>query len=131
MAFDAFLKIEGIEGDSQQKGHPGEIEISSFSWAETNTGSPATGSGGGAGKVQMQDFHFAMATSKASPQLHQFCASGKHAREATLTCRKAGREQLDFIKITMTDVLVSSYSIGGTTGDLTDPSDQASLAFVK
>ena len=131
MAFDAFLKIEGIEGDSQQKGHAGEIEISSFSWGETNPGSVGKGTGAGTGKVQMQDFHFAMSTSKASPTLMTSCASGKHFPTATLTCRKAGREQqLDFIVIKLSDVLISGYSIGGSTGDV-DPEDQVSLAFVK
>jgi len=63
MAFDAFLKIEGIEGDSQQKGHPGEIEVASFSWGETSSGDPARGGGAGTGKVQMQDFEDALTTS--------------------------------------------------------------------
>jgi type VI secretion system secreted protein Hcp len=130
MAFDAFLKIEGIEGDSQQKGHAGEIEVSSFSWGETNVSGPAKGTGAGVGKVQMQDFHFAMATSKASPTLMTSCASGKHFPTATLTCRKAGREELDFIVIKMNDVLISGYALGGSTGDV-DPEDQVSLAFVK
>src|SRR5262249_9747674 len=49
---------------------------------------------------------------------------------ATLTCRKAGREQLDFIVIKLNDVLISGYSIAGSTGDV-DPEDQVSLAFVK
>ena len=130
MAFDAFLKIEGIEGDSQQKGHAGEIEVSSFSWGETNSTSAGSGGGGGAGKVQMQDFHFTMATSKASPSLMTTCATGKHLRDATLTCRKAGATQQDFIVIKMNDVLISSYALGGSTGD-GDPTDQVSLAFVK
>jgi len=130
MPFDAFLKIEGIEGDSQQKGHAGEIEISSFSWGETNAVVPGKGTGAASGKVQMQDFHFAMSTSKASPTLMTSCASGKHFPTATLTCRKAGREQLDFLVVKMNDVLISGYSIGGSTGDI-DPEDQVSLAFVK
>ena len=132
MAFDAFLKIEGIEGDSQQRGHEKEIEISSFSWGETNAASPGSpGTGGGAGKVQMQDFHFTMATSKASQQIHAFCAGGQHIKEALLSCRKAGREQVDFLKIKLSDVLISSYALGGEAGGVGDPTDQASLSFVK
>src|SRR5262245_14567952 len=130
MAFDAFLKIDGIEGSSQQKGHEKEIEISSFSWGESNAGTAGTGSGGGAGKVQMQDFHFTMATSKASESLQTKCETGEHIREATLTCRKAGREQFDSLTIKMSDVLISSYALGGATGG-DDPTDQASLSFVK
>jgi type VI secretion system secreted protein Hcp len=130
MAFDAFLKIEGIEGDSEQKGHPGEIEVASFSWGETQTGNLGSGGGGGAGKVQMQDFHFTMTTSKASPVLMTSCASGKHFPTATLSCRKAGSLPQDFIVIKMNDVLISGYSIGGASDD-GDPTDQVSLSFVK
>src|SRR4051794_39165022 len=125
MAFDAFLKIEGIEGDSESKGHPGELEVSSFSWGETQTGSVGQGSGGGAGKVQMQDFHFSMTTSKASPVLMTSCASGRHFPTATLSCRKAGGSQ-DFIVIKMNDILVSGYAIGGASDD-GDANDQVSL----
>jgi len=130
MAFDLFLKIDGIQGDSQQKGHPGEIEIESFSWGETNAVSPASGSGGGVGKVQLQDFHFSMRTSKASPQLQLACAGGQRLGQALLTLRKAGATQFEFIKIKLSDVIVSSYNIGGSAGEDT-PRDQASLAFVK
>src|SRR5262245_46733660 len=130
MAFDAFLKIDGVEGSSQQKGHEKEIEISSFSWGETNAGAAGTGSGGGAGKVQMQDFHFTMATSVASPTLATKCASGEHIKEATLTCRKVGGEQFEFLKIKLSDVLISSYALGGSAS-ADNPIDQASLAFVK
>src|SRR5262245_41400174 len=129
MAFDAFLKIEGVEGDSRDAKHPNEIVVESFSWGQTNTGN-AGGGGGGAGKVQMQDFHFTMATSKASPTLMTKCATGEHIREATLTCRKAGGEQNEFLKIKLSDVLISSYALGGSRGDDV-PSDQASLSFVK
>jgi type VI secretion system secreted protein Hcp len=134
MAFDAFLKIEGIEGDSTDRDHKGEIEILSWSWGETNTGTSNTGGGGGAGKVSMQDFHFTMQVSKASPELMLACATGKHFREATLTARKAGGERAaEFLKIKLTDVLVSSYETDGNTKDKEAPLpvDQIALNFVK
>ena len=37
------------------------------------------------------------------------CASGEHIKKAVLTCRKAGKDQQEFLKFTFTDVLVSSY----------------------
>jgi type VI secretion system secreted protein Hcp len=133
MAFDAFLKIEGIEGDSTDRGHKGEIEILSWSWGETNTGTSSTGGGGGAGKVSMQDFHFTMQVSKASPDLMLACATGKHFKEATLTARKAGERQQEFLKITLSDVLVSSYQTDGNTKDkdVPLPVDQIALNFAK
>src|SRR5712691_1971915 len=99
-AVDYFLKIDGIEGESQDSKHKGEIDLESFSWGETQSGTHAAGGGGGAGKVSMQDFHFVMRVNKASPKLLQACAGGQHIPKAILTCRKAGKDQQEFLKIT-------------------------------
>ncbi len=129
MAFDMFLKIDGIPGESVDSKHKGEIQLLSFSWGEQNTGAHAVGGGGGAGKVSMQDFHFAAAESIASPKLFLACASGQHIKTATLVARKAGdRSSLEFLKLELTDVLVSSFQSGGSEGE-TLPVDQVSLNF--
>ena len=131
MANDYFLKIDGIDGESQDAKHKGEIQLESFSWGATQTGTFAFGGGGGAGKVSMQDFHFVMKHNKASPKLMLACARGEHIKKAVLTARKAGKEQQDFMKVSMEDVLVSSYQTGGSaTGDEI-PMDQVSLNFAK
>ncbi|MDP3001278.1 MAG: type VI secretion system tube protein Hcp, partial [Bryobacterales bacterium] len=109
MAVDYFLKIKGIEGESKDHKHANEIDLLSFSWGETQTGTHAGGGGGGGGKVSMQDFHFVMKTNKASPKLLLACATGDHIGEATLTCRKAGKDQQVFLKYKFSDLLVSSY----------------------
>ena len=127
---DYFLKIEGIAGESMDSKHKGEIDVESWSWGANNTGSHATGSGGGAGKVQMQDFHFTMKLNKASPSLFLKCATGEHLKEAVISMRKAGGGQHEFLKVTLSDLLVSSYQTGGaTTDDL--PTDQFALNFAK
>ena len=113
MAYDAFLKLDGIRGESNDKAHKGEIEISSYSWGVANSGSFSHGGGGGEGKATFQDLHFGMTMSKASPKLMSACATGKHIPSAVLTCRKAGGTQTEFLKIKLADVLVSSYQNGG------------------
>ena len=128
---DYFLKIEGIEGESQDAKHGKEIELQSFSWGETQQGSYSAGGGGGAGKVSMQDFHFVMHVNKASPKLFLACATGEHIKKAVLTCRKAGKEQQEYMKWTFSDLLVSSYQTGGSTGGSALPLDQVSLNFAK
>jgi type VI secretion system secreted protein Hcp len=130
MAFDAFLKLDGIPGESQNKAHKGEIEVLSFSWGLSNAGSHAAGSGGGVGKASFQDVHFASATTKASPLLARSCATGAHIKQATLTLRKSGQSQIEFIKIMLSDVLVSSYDQAGAT-EGNAPHDAFSLNFVK
>jgi type VI secretion system secreted protein Hcp len=128
---DYFLKIDGIEGESGDHKHKGEIELDSWSWGSTNSGSHHSGGGGGAGKVSMQDFHFVMRCNKASPKLLLANAGGDHIKSAILTCRKAGKDQQEFLKITLSDLLVSSYQTGGSAhGDII-PTDQISLNFAK
>jgi type VI secretion system secreted protein Hcp len=129
-AADYFLKIDGIEGESQDSKHKAEIEIQSFSFGATQTGSFAAGGGGGAGKVSMQDFHFTVPVNKSSPKLMLACASGQHIKKAVLTVRKAGKEQQEYLKYTFSDILVSSYQTGGGGGDVM-PVDQISLNFAK
>ena len=129
--FDAFLKIEGIEGESLQKGHEKEIELSSFSWGEQNTGSFAGNLGGGSGKVSMQDFHYSVPINKSSPKLFLACATGEHIKGATLTIRKAGKTQQEFLKWKFTDLLISSYHTGGSGGADVLPMDQVSFNFTK
>jgi type VI secretion system secreted protein Hcp len=130
MAVDMFLKLTDVKGESKDKAHAGEIELESFSWGASQLGTSSHGTGAGAGKVSMQDFHFVMRANSASPTLFLFCANGKHLKEAKLTCRKAGGTQQNFMVVTMSDVLISSYQTGGShAGEV--PMDQISLNYSK
>ena len=131
MAVDYFLKLDGIQGESQDKTHKNEIEIESFSWGATQTGTASHGGGMGAGRVSVQDFNFIMQVNKASPKLFLACAQGEHIKNAILVCRKAGKEQQEYLKVTFTDLLVSSYQTGGAGGGGATPIDQISLNFSK
>lgn len=127
---DYFLKIDGIDGESTDSKHKNSIDVQSWSWGETNTGDAANRGGMGAGKVSMQDFHFVMHVNKATPKLMEACASGQHIKTAELTCRKAGKEQQEYYKIKLSDLIVSSYQGGGSQGEVV-PVDQISLNFSK
>jgi type VI secretion system secreted protein Hcp len=128
---DYFLKIDTIEGEAQDKTHKNEIQLLSFSWGETNAGTFAAGGGGGAGKVQMQDFHFVMNVNKASPKLFLACANGQHIPKAILTARKAGKDQQDYLKVTFSNLLISSFQTSGQAEAGNLPLDQISFNFAK
>jgi len=130
-AVDYFLKLDGIDGESQDSKHKGEIELDSWSFGATQHGTSGTGGGGGAGKVALQDFHFVMRVNKATPKLFLACATGEHIKKAVLTCRKAGKEQQEYLKYTFSDFLVSSYQTGGSAHSDVVPMDQISLNFSK
>ena len=126
---DYFLKFDGIDAESQDHKHKASIQVESWSWGETNAGSSGHGSGAGAGKVSMQDLHFTAKVHKGSPILKLKCASGEHIKKAVLTCRKAGKDQQEFLKFTFEDVLVTSFQIGGSAhGDIV-PVEQVSFTF--
>ncbi|MBX7171689.1 MAG: type VI secretion system tube protein Hcp [Pyrinomonadaceae bacterium] len=114
MAVDVFLKIEGVPGESKDSVHAGEIDVLSWAWGCSNFGTSATGGGMGSGVVNMQDFHFTQTMQKSSNILMQKCATGEHIPKAVLTCRKAGTEQQEYLKVTFLDLIVSGYTTGGT-----------------
>jgi type VI secretion system secreted protein Hcp len=130
-AVDYFLKLDGVPGESGDAKHKDEIQVLSFSFGESQAGTMAFGGGGGAGKVQMQDFHFMMNVNKASPKLFLACANGEHIKSAVLTGRKAGKDQQDYLKITFTDLLVSSFQTNGDANANSLPVDSVSFNFAK
>jgi len=129
-AVDMFLKIDGVEGESTDKAHGKEIDVLSWSWGASQSGSMAMGGGGGAGKVSMQDFTFTKSLDKSSPKLFEALATGQHLKEAKLVLRSAGGSQLEYLVITFSDVLISSYSTGGSSGD-DRPTESVSLNFAQ
>jgi type VI secretion system secreted protein Hcp len=129
MAIDYFLKLDGIPGESTDAKHKDEIDVLAFSWGVSQAKAPGSGGGGGSGKAVFDDLLVVARTSKASPKLWLACASGQHIKSAVLTCRKPGKAPFEFLKITLTDVLVSSYEIDGS--DEEPPLDQVALAFAK
>jgi len=129
---DYFLQIDGIKGESTEDKHKGEIDLQSWSWGETNSGSMGHGGGGGTGRVVMQDFQFVAQMSKATPALMLACAQGKHIEHATLTCYKAGGDKQEYLKIKLSELVVSSYQTGGGPGaGSVLPTEHFSLNFSK
>ena len=131
MASDIFAKIGDIKGESLDSKHKDEIDVQSFSWGVSQTGTLAHGGGGGEGKAQFNDFNFTSNVSKASPSLFFACASGEHIKDATITVRKAGKGQQEYLILKMTDVLISSYQTGASGQSESVPVDQVSMAFAK
>ena len=107
MAPDIFAKIGDIKGESLDDKHKDEIEVLSWSWGVTNA-APKGGGGGGAGKASFRDLTFTHHIDKASPLLLKGCATGQHLKEATITHRKAGKGQQEFLIIKMNDVIITS-----------------------
>jgi type VI secretion system secreted protein Hcp len=125
---DYFLKVDGIAGESTDRKHKDEIELASFSWGLTRSEGGGGGGGAGAARAEFQSFNFITRVNKASPQLFLAAASGKHIKEAYLTARKAGKGQLEYLKIKFTDVLITSFQ---ETGGAEAPDEMIGFNFGK
>jgi len=117
MAADMFMKIDTVDGEAQDTKHKKEIDVLSWSWGMSNAGSAHAGGGAGAGKVNVQDLKFTKWVDKATPKLALACCSGKHFKDATLVVRKAGEKPVEYLKIKMDKVFISSISTGGSGGE--------------
>lgn len=117
MAVDMFLKLGDLKGESRDSAKTDEIDVLAWSWGMSNSGTAHMGTGAGAGKVNVQDLSVTKYVDLSSAQLFLACCNGKHFATAVLTVRKAGENPLEYIVITMTDVMVVAVSTGGSGGE--------------
>ena len=132
MTGDYFLEVDGIEGESQDERHRGEIELESWSFGGAQSGAGQEDFSGRTrvGRFNAQPLQFTAKVSKASPKLFLVCTTGQHVKNATLFARKAGANQQDYMVIRLTDVLVASYQQSGAS-ETGIPIDQVSLNYTK
>lgn len=130
MASDIFVKLGDIKGETLDSKHKDEIEVFTFAWGVSNQGLQPAGSGAGQGKANFSDITFTHGIDKASPALMQACATGTHFKDATITHRKAGKEQHEYLIYKLTDVIVTSVSHGTAANEIRTQ-ESVSLAFAK
>src|SRR4029078_819607 len=129
MATDIFAKIGDIKGESTDAKHKDEIEVLSFSWGVANSGPSGSGGGSGAGKATFQDLLIVHGVDKAPPDLLKACATGLHIKDATITHRKAGKGQQEFLIIKLNDVTITAVSHAGAEDQ--PYAESVSLKFAK
>jgi len=112
-AVDYFLKVDGIQGESQNKTHKDEIQVLSWQIGGKVPVS-ATGVGGMAGgKVKFAELVITKVLDKSSPKLLKALCGGQHIKTATLSCCKAGtgNTSSDFVVIKLSDIMISGLEI--------------------
>ncbi len=115
MAVDMFIRIGDIKGEAQDAAHKDEIDVLAWSWGMSQSGTMHVGGGGG--KVSVQDLSVTKWIDKASPPLMMACSDGSQFPEAVLTVRKAGKTPLEYIVVTLNDVIITSISTGSNGGE--------------
>jgi type VI secretion system secreted protein Hcp len=112
MAVDMFMKIGTVKGEAQDDKHKDEIDVLGWDWGMSNSGTAHVGGGAGSGKVNVHDLTFSKPLCIASTTLQLACCKGTHYDTATLVVRKAGDNPLEYLKITMKEVFVTSIHTG-------------------
>ena len=130
MATSVFARIGTIKGESQDARHKDEIDVLSWAWGVSQSGTAGHGTGGGVGRASFHDFNFAHHVDRASPLLMKACATGQHISDATITVRRAGKGQHEYLILKMTDILVTSVSTSVRAED-GSPIEDVVLAFAK
>jgi type VI secretion system secreted protein Hcp len=129
MATDAFMKFDGVKGESVSKGHEGEVEVLSWQWGVSN-GAHSMGGGSGQGKPEGMALSFTHHYDKASPVLQKKCVDGVHFDKVTLVARKSvGTGQEDFFKIVLEKAYITSVTHSGS--DLGQIHENVSLSYDK
>ncbi|AMH43052.1 MULTISPECIES: Hcp family type VI secretion system effector [Burkholderiaceae] len=118
MAVDIFLDLGTVKGESLDSVHKDEIDILSWSWGLSQSGTMHLGTGGGGGKVAVHDLSVTKYTDRSTPSIVTACTTGKHYPTGKLTVRKAGgTKPLEYYIIELEKVLVTNYSTGGSDGE--------------
>jgi len=124
MASDSHLKLDGIEGESQDANHKGEIDIvkiKSLAKVEQK-GTSALGGGAGGGKAQCGDIELVAKHGKHSPKLFVAAATGKHIASGTLTLSKPGGSQEDYSTYSFPDgCYISKFETKDSDDTESDP----------
>ncbi len=131
MAFDAFIKIDGIEGESTDDKHSGWIEATNYNLGLSQAVSSTASSSGGASaeRASFQDFSFTKDVDKASPLLALACADGTHINTITVELCRAGTDKVKFMEYKLTNCIISSVSNSGGGGDF--PKESLTVNFGK
>jgi type VI secretion system secreted protein Hcp len=113
-----YIKIDGVEGESQDANHDKWIDVLSISGGLFNSGTTHTGGGTGTGVANFQDLYLTKYVDKASPLLVGAASSGQIYRDAFIEVTKAGTEaQILYFEYRLTNILVTSVSTGGSGGE--------------
>jgi len=123
---DAFLKIDGIDGESTVAGHEDEIDILAWSWQMS---APSLNLGAGAGRAIVRPLIVTKYTDKSSPHISLALLNGSHIPNATITVKKSGVNNFDYARIKMTNVQVVNLSPDYNSG--TRLLESVALAFSK
>lgn len=130
MAQDIFLKLTGIRGESRDASHPDEIEVLAWEWSADRPLTSRSNTGSTGGKCRANDRTIEHYVDRASPILMLHCLKGNHIEKAVLVARKAGGMPLEYLKITLNDVLITRI-ISVANLNMARPREEVQFSFAR
>lgn len=134
MAFDAFLKIDGIPGESKDASHTDWIEVLSYSHhlSQPQSMSPGNAGGGPSERCDHGVFTIVKPLDQATPKLAEACCDGRHIPTVTLALNRAGGDKVEYMNYKLSEVVVCAVRpMGATKGQETLPLEEISLSYGK
>jgi type VI secretion system secreted protein Hcp len=130
MAVNAYLVIDGTPGPSTSKTDAIDVLSFSFGASMTNTyGAGSSGKEARAGRADISDLTIMKVLDKTSPALFDHCVTGNVLSKVTLLYDKpVGDSQQDYFKVEMTDALITSIQLSGSSEN---PTESVAFAFQK
>ena len=111
MAVDYFLKLDGIQGESQDEKHKNEIQVLSWSWGAANVSSVAGTGGSGAGKADLSDVSMMLNFDKSTPKFFKAICAGSHLATGTMSAIKAGGNGKPYLKVDFKEIFVTGLQM--------------------
>ncbi len=133
-ADNIYLKIDDVQGESIDREHFGEIAVAAWSFGASQSGSLHLGGGGGAGKANVQDLSITKWVDTATTELMMALLNGKQFKQAVLTIQRtdsSGLGPIDYFRMTMSDVIITSQSTGGAAGETGPLAENVTLNFAR
>ena len=132
MAFDTFLRIEGIPGESSDDAHKDWIEVLKYAHTMAQPASGTASSSGGAGSERVNHGPFVVTKEldKASPKLAEHCCTGKPLAEVELSLNRAGGDKVEYMNYKMKHVIVTKLSpLGDSAGASSLPTEECEFNY--
>ena len=127
---DFYIQLQGIDGESKDSKHEGWIDILSFDYSVSQSTSMSTGGGSGVGRASFNPLSFAHYVDKATPNLLQYCASGKTIPTAKVSCCKVGDGSQEYMLITLSGCQITHAGPIGVSDDAR-VKEQVSISYEK
>jgi type VI secretion system secreted protein Hcp len=127
----AYIKFDGIDGESLDKDHQGWSDILSFSQGLSQPGGGATGATRRRGDVVLDDISVTKELDKASPKIAESICKGKvfPKVEIHLTASYTDEGRVTYYAYELKNAMVTSYNIGGSGQSEEVPTDALLMNF--